>query len=364
VVAVKGPCFAAERPDELPLLIVEVVDCLFDVRISGAGQTETYTAVTIGTHSSDPYGLAWQLNAGPQVSQLVRASVLEKADVLRLPRGRSRFRYLDCLVDRFNHCVLGGEKFTGGSHFAGGVCRRRARFDLSRFAFAPPELEMAVFDTTEPAVESPVDVAADWESHRPGVVEVRLPADLPPRFGGRFNEARFSRRSNLPELYENAVTEPRPEKEDHHLVNLINDEASGSQLVVAAVMPSVPLGWSAQQIPFRKPRYLTLGSEETPARIYLQDPEVPGFIELRARSEGDWGNAISVAVRKSGPALFDLTLAYKGARFDRARLAAAGPELPDLVLDILKPSPVGVRLAKAAGVQVWVTRAGVEDRPI
>jgi len=143
--------------------------------------------------------------------------------------------------------------------------------------------------------------------------------------------------------------------------NLIN---AGSQLVVAEVVERVPLGWSPQQIPFRKPRLLTLGSEETPARIYLQDPEVPGFIELRARSEGAWGNAISVAVRKSGPAFFDVSVAFNGARFDSARETVAGPDLPELVLDILKPAPVGVRLAKAAGVSVRVTRAGVEDQPI
>ena len=94
--------------------------------------------------------------------------------------------------------------------------------------------------------------------------------------------------------------------------------------------------------------------------MYLQDPDVPDFIELRARTEGDWGNAISVAVRKSGPAMFDVSVAYNGARFDSAREVAAGPELPELVLDILKPAPVGVRLAKAAGVNVKVTRGGVE----
>jgi hypothetical protein len=165
-------------------------------------------------------------------------------------------------------------------------------------------------------------------------------------------------------LYENAVTEPEPEKEDHHIVRLVNDEPGKSELVQGAVVPRVPLGWSPQVIPFRKPRYLTLGSEETPARIYLQDPNVPGFIELRARSEGAYGNDISVAVRQSGPALYDLSIAFNGSRFDNARETVAGPELPELVLKLLEPAPVGVRIAKAAGVHVEVTRAGVEDLPI
>jgi hypothetical protein len=362
VVAAQGPYFAAEPPESLPLLIVEQVDCLFDVTISDhtGERVESFSGVTIGSPESDSFGLAWKVNAGENSSLLVRADVLEKAGVLRLPRGRSRFRYLDCLVDRFNRCVFGGKNFSGGAHFAGGECRRRSRFNLSRFTYSPPEKEVAVFDSALPYDALPVEVSFSWTSHMPGAMQVRLPADLPSRFGGVFNQARFSRRSTLPELFENAVTEPAPADEPRHIKNLINDETDGSQLVVANVVPDVPIGWTAQMIPFRKPRHLTLGSEETPARIYLQDPDVPVFIELRARSEGDWGNAVSVAMRKSGPAMFDVSVAYNGSRFDSAREAVAGPELPELVLDILKPAPVGVRLAKAAGIHGEVTRGGVE----
>jgi len=370
VVAAEGPYFGAELPETLPLLVVEAIDCLFNVTFLAGDVDEAYTGVTIGSPADDPHGLAWQVNAGAHPSSLVRATVLEKSAVLSLPQGRSHFRYLDCLVDRFNYCVFGSvdddgnEIFPGGAHFAGGTCSRRARFNLSCFAYSPPEHELAVFDSSQGLLgqgEMPVQISLDWVSHQPGVVEVRLPADLPARFGGRFNLSQFSRRSTLPELFENTVTEPGPDEEPRHMKNLIN---AGSQLVVAEVVERVPLGWSPQQIPFRKPRLLTLGSEETPARIYLQDPEVPGFIELRARSEGAWGNAISVAVRKSGPAFFDVSVAFNGARFDSARETVAGPDLPELVLDILKPAPVGVRLAKAAGVSVRVTRAGVEDQPI
>jgi hypothetical protein len=357
IVAVQGPFFAAEPPETHPLLIVEQVDCLFDVTISAdSGVVESFPGVTIGSPADDPNELAWQV----RTSQLVRADVLDKAGVLRLPRGRSRFRYLDCLVDRFNQCVFGGKKFPGGARFAGGICQQRARFNLSRFAYSPPEGEMAVFDSATPYDGLPVEIRFAWSSHRPGTMQVRLPADLPSRFGDCFNQARFSRRSTLPEMFEHAVTEPAPEKEPRHIVNLINDEATGSQLVQAQVVPRVPLGWAAQTIPFRKARPLTLGSEETPARIYLLDPDVDGFIELRARSEGDYGNSITVAVRKSGPALFDISVAFNGSRFDSARQTVAGPDLPELVLDLLKPAPVGVRQAKSAGVQVQVTRGGVE----
>lgn len=111
-------------------------------------------------------------------------------------------------------------------------------------------------------------------------------------------------------------------------------------------------------MPFRKPRLLTLGSEETPARIYLTEEGIDGALEIRARSEGDWGNAISISARKAGPALFEVTVAYTGAVFEMARQIVSGPDLPDLVLDVLKPAPVGVLLAKAAGIRTSVTRVG------
>ena len=71
-----------------------------------------------------------------------------------------------------------------------------------------------------------------------------------------------------------------------------------------------------------------------------------------------------MTVRKAGPARFDVTIGYAGARFENARqIALAGRILqPDedplaaLTEDLLKPGPVGALLAKAAGVHAVVTR--------
>jgi hypothetical protein len=287
----------------------------------------------------------------------VRARLFEKAAVLRLPRGRSRWRYLDCDPDRYNQ-----DDFNR-AYFAGGGCKERGVFNISRFANSPPEMGVAVFASAAPSTDPEVEVSMSWVEYRPGSFQVRLPADLPEKFGGRFNLGRFGRRSATPEIYSNVVTEPP--SDDNHLVKRIKAD---SQIVQAKIVSRVPLGWAPNPMPFRKPRNLTLGSEETPARIYLSEEGIDGFIEIRARTEGEWGNGISISARKVGPALFDVTIAFEGARFEVARRIVRGPdvkdpdvkdpELPELVLDVLKPAPVGVMLAKAAGIHAGVTREG------
>ncbi len=353
VVAAAGPFFSPAVEGDPFLLIVQSAGRLFNVTIharpsSGNPATEAYRAVTIGG-SGDPYSLVAQINTGPQASQWVRARMFAKASVLRLPRGRSLWRYLDCDPDRYNQGAF------EQAHFAGGTCAERGIFNVSRFDYSPPETTQAVFATAVPSTSPPVVIGVTWEEHRPGAFQVILPADLPEKFGGRFNQDRFGRRSAEPEIYPNAVVEPV--SDDHHIVKQIR---ARSVLVQANIVGRVPLGWAAVPIPFRKPSFLTLGSEETPARIYLSAEGLDGFIELRARTEGDWGNGISISARKVGPALFDVTLAYDGAVFEQARQIVSGPALPELVVDVLKPAPVGVLLAKAAGIRTVVTREGTD----
>jgi hypothetical protein len=351
VIAVSGPLFAPEAATDSFLLIVQRVDRLFDVAIrilpgEGGPALETYPSVTIGK-STDQYSLVSQINAGEKQSHWVRARVLDKATVLRLPRGRSLLRFLDCDPDRYDRAVF------DEAHFAGGVCIERGIFNISRFNNSPPEETTPVFASSAPLTEPEVEICLSWVEHRPGAFQVILPADLPEKFGGRFNRSRFGRYSAQPESYDHVVTEPVADED--HIVKRLN---TGSELVQAKIVSRVPLGWAPSPMPFRKPRFLTLGSEETPARIYLSEEGVDGFIEIRARTEGDWGNAISVTARKVGPALFEVTVAYSGAVFELARKIASGPDLPDLVLDVLKPAPVGVLLAKAAGVRASVLRVG------
>ena len=123
-------------------------------------------------------------------------------------------------------------------------------------------------------------------------------------------------------------------------------------------------------------------SENTiPYKIYLSENGTEGFIKLSARENGAWGNEIAVSARAAGPAMYDLSIIYKGARFENARQAVLGmgppskvssckkgsssskPQesasnnsLPALIREILKPGSIGVLQAKAAGVKAEVSR--------
>ena len=175
---------------------------------------------------------------------------------------------------------------------------------------------------------------------------------MSPRFGGRFNQARFGQAADAPELYQGAVTEPLDD--ENHLKALIDNNSTA--LVRAEIVDFVPLGWEAVQMPFRKPQFLTLGNDEQPAKLYLSEAGVDGFIELSAREPGSWGNEIAVSVRPAGPAIYDVCLLYQGSRFENARQVVRGEPLPALTQEQLKPSPIGVLQAKAAGVRAEVTR--------
>lgn len=276
----------------------------------------------------------------------------DKSAVLLLPRGGSEWNYLDCHGSRFD-C----DRFDA-ARFAGGPCRERAVFDISRFAHSSPCEEGAVFSTKPPVSDPPVDVRFRWRSHQPGAFTVNLPAELPEKFGATFNQARFAQAGDKPddgERIEGVVTEPKGDAD--FIETRIN---AGSKLVAATIVARVPIGFEAATMPFRKPRRLILGSETAPAAIYLAEKDVPGFIQLKAQRPGTWGNSIRVVARKSGPALFDVTISFPGARFERARHVVLGEPLPKLTEDLLKPTPLGVLQAKAAGVLASVTRDRAE----
>jgi hypothetical protein len=373
-VAVEGPLHAGEPPP----MVVQEVSNLFDVTLrattdEGEAVEERYPGVTIGLGRAGRESLAWQINAGPRASRLVAAEELDKGTALRLPRGRSRWRYLDCDASRFDQVHFDAVRF------AGGRCHDRVVFDVSRFAHVPPDPVAAVFASSDPSLAPPAEVVLRWANYRPGAFRVHLPVDLPARFGGRFNESRFGQAEDAPELYPGAVTEP-PDDEAY-LVDLINAQSS---LVEAAVVARVPLGWEAATIPYRKPQYLSLGAEDAAARLYLTEAGIEGYIELQAREAGTWGNEIAVTARRSGPAMYDVSIIYEGIRFENARqvvlglgpaspppacqkgkTAAAAPdteegELPALIQTLLRPGPIGVLQAKAAGIRADVTRERTE----
>lgn len=267
-------------------------------------------------------------------------------EVVRVMRGRSRWLFLSCLAARFDSAEFDAD------HFAGGLCRNVGIFNVSRFA-DPANPKVATVFGPGPRLEPIVDLQLGWAEHLPGAFTVNLPADLPARFGGRFNQARFALPGEKPELYAMAVTEPVGDPD--YLPALLNGQSS---LVKAQLVPSVPLGWQAVPMPFRKPRALTLGSETQAARIYLAEEGFAGFLEIEAKLPGAAGNSISVTARKVGPALFDVSVAFQGARFENARQLVLGEPLPALTEKLLQPGPVGLLQAKAAGTRVAVTRDG------
>jgi hypothetical protein len=273
----------------------------------------------------------------------------EKAAALVLPQGRSEWGYLDCHGSRFDLDCF------NAAQFAGNRCTERGVFNVSRFTCPPPSTDSTVFASARVPPDAPVEVRFHWLQHQPGAFTVNLPADLPERFGGRFNQARFAKAGEKPEEFRDVVTEPVTDPD--FLVNRI----ASSALVTAKPVDRVPIGFVAATIPFRKPRRLTRGSDTAPARLYLAEKDVAGFIELSAREPGAWGNAIAVAARKSGPAHFDVTISYQAARFENARrVVKGGDTLPALTEDLLKPGPVGVLVAKAGGVKAGVTRDRAE----
>jgi hypothetical protein len=294
---------------------------------------------------------------------LVPPAEFDSTALLVLPRGRSSWAYADCAGARFNQATFSSrvQAQRSETRFAGGVCLERGLFNVSRFssrAQPPAGQEATVFATAVPGADPPVELRFRWDQHQPGAFEVNLPADLSERFGGRFNQARFARSGDQPEEFKDVVTEPASDPD--YLVTRL----TGSNLVKAAPVERVPLGFTAVTLPFRHSQPLGGGTDDRPARLYLAEEDVPGFIELSAVQPGAWGNAIAVAARKAGPARFDITLSYQGARFENARrVVLGGEELPALTEDLLRPGPVGILQAKAAGIAAAVTREHTRSEP-
>jgi hypothetical protein len=264
---------------------------------------------------------------------------------LLLPRGRSRWLYLECGASRFDEAQF------GAAAFAGGPCSAWAIFDASGFA-GPEDGEEALFAPSGPPPDPPVEVALRWRSHQPGAFRVNLPADLPPRFGGRFDSLRFGPAG--PELFPDAVTGPADDP--RHLARLL----AASRFVEAEVVPRPPVGFEAVPMPFREPRRLARGDERAPARLYLAGPGLVGVLEVRAREPGAWGEEIAVAARRAGAARFEVAVHYRGGVFENARRAVRGDLVPARAEDLLGAGRIGVLHAKAAGVRAEVTRDRAE----
>ena len=371
VVQVRGPVYA----EATPLMLVREITALFDVMLStlngGPLVRESYSGVSIGAGTTDEHSLVWQINVGSETaapSELVQGDELDKALVLNLPTGTTIFRYLDCRGSRFDHAFFNKSRFAGGC-FDHGIdpppnpcCAERGIFDVSRFNNAPPEKIGAVFASGNPFPEPPVNIDFRWQKFSAGSFVVNLPADLPARFGARFDEARFGgdqasaegQDKDSPDNYKGAVAEP---EDDPRFLVKVMSPASGneSNFVTATLVRSVEIGWTPVSMPFRKPQFLTLGARDRAARLYLSEQGLNGFIRLDAKEVGTWGNEISVSARQSGPATYDVSIIYRGGRFEQARSIVQGKPR-ETIQEFLQPGPTGVLQAKAAGVRAEVTR--------
>src|SRR5262249_4615548 len=156
-----------------------------------------------------------------------------------------------------------------------------------RVRFAPADADTAV------------QLHAGWESYVPGAFVVNLPADLPARFGARFDAARFTSPAGTSTVYRVAFDPPVGLKISaqtaDYIVDLLPKGNEGSRLVYAEPVPFVPLGWEAQTVPFVNPRtrFLTGGRADAPSAIYLREPGVPGAIGIKAKENGTWGDQIA-----------------------------------------------------------------------
>lgn len=353
MVAVRGTWYPA---DAASLLAVEIIARLFDAEIGGV----PFPAVT-----ADRRGGSRSLTArlAPAGGPPVIARDVTPADALRLPRGRSDWMLVQCDGARFDAVRC------DHARFAGGPCEVPGVFDVSRFNATADRSAPGGALTGELARFAPfggsesVSVTATWQSHRPGAFTVNLPADLPASFGARFNAARFATDDSTSETYANVVLDPP--SDDHYVGQVLG----ASKLVSARAVASVPLGWDPQPVPFRQPRTrrLTGGRADRPSALYLEDSGLPGtFFEISANAAGQYGDDIAITVRYAGPAAFDITVAYPGARFECAREialwggipAGGGPPAP---AGPTGPGTVGAVQAKAAGIGVAITRERAQE---
>src|SRR2546425_16172 len=114
------------------------------------------------------------------------------------PKGGPHGRAAEAKAARSNQ-----PRFTGADvRFAGGeACRGWGVFDESRSGVVEPDPVAAEFAPLPP-VGPAVPVTMSWGRHDPGAFRVNLPADLPPWFGARFNQAVFGSGAASAELFE------------------------------------------------------------------------------------------------------------------------------------------------------------------
>jgi hypothetical protein len=261
--------------------------------------------------------------------------------VLRLPPGESHWQYRDCYGDRYDEASFGRRRGrqprrVPGYYAGGRVCHTPGVFNSSNF-YQEEEGYNTVFGSVEEIDRPQASTSFAFRVHQPGRFELQLPADLPDRFGGRFNLARFGQGSETGIIYPAAIFDlPEDEQALDEQVN----RKTGMLVAELALDPDDR--FPQHPVPFNELRPFAGGGPDTYAGVYLFQPGVDGFVLLRTREVGEWGNDIRVAAPESEtPGGFDVTIIYTGQiPFENAR-----QKVEDQVI-----------LARAAGIEVQVTR--------
>jgi len=317
-----------------------------------------------------------QTDAGPRVTLILEAKpprVLQPhelhfenivreplGELLALAPGATEWIFMECVGPRFDTARYDEECYPGSP------CRTVGLFDIGRL---DGELtrDQSIY-APEPMPPPSARVAFRWSRRPGGAFDLRLPAELPPLFGGRFNEARYGygveeKKVEIAEVGQAAITttalvakrevfdgvvfQPRDDK-DH-----FEQRLEGSHLLEAQTKrTNVPLGFVAQGAPFRDPRFLRLGEFDGRARLFVSEEASEELVELIAREPGgEYGRRISVSMRPAGPGRYLLEVAFPGDRFECGRALVLGP--PEGALTAAAP---GILQAKAAGVRARVSR--------
>ncbi len=364
----------------------------FNVRlqavIDGKELDDFYPNVTIGDPDLAPGSLVYEMVAGAAPSRLALAESVHKGDVLRLPQGRSTWRFLEHATSRLDQDHADQPDARYATIPCGGLlpadpssefCEHRGTYDLSRldaafFTSADPldscYREQGVFGVSRfaavagdpvvpvfaPAQPSPFRLAQltmRWQCHQAGSFVLNLPAEL---------SSRFMTPEKLPLHLEAKGAVLQPEEDATFLEKRWCSQQvpdPGPWPLRAKLVVRVPIGWRAIPVPVRTPHRLSLGHPRQAARLYLQEPGSERFLELEASEPGAWGNDIAVTVRRSrdGPAHYDVNVVYPLVPPEDAQNVVKGEPSPR---GPISPAAISLLVTQAAGVGCAVIRNSVD----
>ncbi|MEM9010944.1 MAG: hypothetical protein AAGE18_06940 [Pseudomonadota bacterium] len=345
VVAVHGTVAEDAEP---PVVSPTRIFPAFDLRITREAGVEEL--VLPGILLADPIAgghlsLEQQLAALPDPP--MRAETRLAAEALA-GGSASDWIFAEADSSRFDADDFGTARYAGPPRFGRGL------FDATRFAEQPRAAVTPTFAGEEPPSAHSTLVTLGGEVAAGGTARINLPRDLPRRFGARFDDDRFALADDAPITLPGVVFEPTTDPD--FAADRITGEPALAQLLSAARVDIVPIGFAPVSAPFFTPVRLTGGRPDQAAQLFLDAPGLTGFFRLFAVAPGTFGNDIAVVVCDASPGRYDLLVSFAGARFENARALVAGPDLSGTTAELLTSAPRGVQHLKAGGIRIEVTR--------